>query len=102
MGKVPGGDLKTPSIVIKAPKDVIAAAKNAVSSGHVEVDLNGILGTHLDVDIAAEENGVATIRVASPLIPKLPFKNLASGAGTGGKESEWSKITNLGSGGSYY
>jgi len=81
--KVAPDDVNSPSIVIKAPKDKIKAIKNAASTGHIEVDVNGVIGTHVDVDIAAEQNGVATIRVASPLIPKLPFKNLASGVSTG-------------------
>lgn len=72
----------------------------------MEFDVNGkILSTHLDVDVAANEPGVAKIRVTSNLIPKLPFTNLASsavGSPTGGKESAWNVVTNLGSGESYY
>ena len=49
--------------------------------------------------------GTAKILVSSNLIPKLPFKNMANsvvGAPTGGKESAWNIVTNLGNGESYY
>jgi len=92
-----------PSIVIKSPSDKIGAIKSAVSKGHVEVDVNGILQTHLDVDIGAAKAGVANIRVASELIPPLPFKNAAtSGEEITGKKTSWNIVTNLGSGKSYY
>jgi len=102
--KVADGSVKNPSITIKLPSDKIKALKNVASGGHLEVDVNGVLSTHLDVDVAADEAGVAKIQVASNLIPKLPFKNSASAsyAPVGGKESEWSVVTNLGSGESYY
>ena len=98
-------ELKSPpSVVISSPTDKFKALKAATTEGHLEVDIGGKVGlsTHLDVDIAAEA-GVAKIRVASPLIPPLPFKNLASAEGkTGGPESEWNVVTNMGSGESYY
>merc|ERR1712154_120214 len=84
------------------PKKKLDAVKTFISSGHLEFDVSGLLNTHLDVDVAAEENGVAIIRVASPLIPKLPFKNLATGMPNGKSDSEWNKITNLSSGEAYY
>ena len=103
--KVPDGSIKNPSVVIQSPKDKLQAVKAIATTGHLEFDVNGLIGTHLDVDIAADQAGVATVRVASPLIPKLPFQNAASANSrtvTGGKESPWSQVTNLGSGESYY
>ncbi len=101
----------SPSVTIASPTDKIAAIKSILSSGHLEFDVNGLLDTHLDVDIAADQAGVATVRVASPLIPPLPFKNQASAkyvadsaaASTkNAKPSDWSSVTNLGNGETYY
>lgn len=100
--KVADGTFKgTPSITIKSPSDKIKAIQSIATGGHLEFDVNGKLKTHLDVDVAADEPGVARIRVASDLIPPLPFKNLASSrsTATGGKESAWNVVTNLGNGG---
>lgn len=66
------------AITIESPKDKFGAIKSVATGGHLEFDVDGILATHLDVDIAADTAGVATIRVKSPLIPALPFKNTAS------------------------
>jgi len=103
--KVKDGSVANPSITIKSPKDKVKAIKE-LTGGHLEFDVNGVLTTHLDVDVAADQAGVAKIRVASNLIPPLPFKNPASGfsAGAdaikkGGKESPWNIVTNMGSGG---
>lgn len=103
--KISDGSVKSPSITIKSPKDKVAAVKELATAGHLEFDVSGLLGTHLDVDVAADEAGVAKVRVASQLIPKLPFKNLASASSsspTGGKESPWNMVTNMGSGETYY
>ena len=99
-------ELKSPpSVVISAPQDKIKAIKGA-TEGHVEVNVGGKVGlkTHLDVDIAADKAGVANVRIASDLIPPLPFKNLASSTppGTGGPESSWNVVTNMGNGESWY
>mmetsp|Transcript_13461 Transcript_13461/g.33871 ORF Transcript_13461/g.33871 Transcript_13461/m.33871 type:complete len:227 (-) Transcript_13461:38-718(-) len=94
-----------PSVVISSPKDKFKALKAATTGGHLEFDVGGKVGlkTHLDVDVAADEAGVARIRVASDLIPPLPFKNIASSSyAAGGKTSDWSVVTNMGSGESYY
>jgi len=92
-----------PSIVIKSPSDKIGAITSAVSKGHIEVDVNGILKTHLDIDVGAPKAGVANIRVASNLIPSLPFKNVATtGEEITGKKTAWNIVTNLGDGKSYY
>ena len=95
-----------PSVVISSPKDKIKALKAAVTEGHIEIDVGGKVGlsTHLDIDLAADEAGVAKVRVASNLIPQLPFKNLASATPSGqtGKESQWNVVTNMGNGQSYY
>lgn len=67
--------------------------------------VSGILATHLDVDVAADEAGVARVRVASPLIPKLPFRNGASGiptTPTSGRSSAWKMVTDMGNGATYY
>jgi hypothetical protein len=66
------------AITIESPKDKLGAIKSVATGGHLEFDVDGLLATHLDVDIAADSAGVATIRVKSPLIPALPFKNTAS------------------------
>ena len=94
-----------PSVVIKSPKDKVKAIKEA-AGGHIEVDIAGKAGlkTHLDVDVAADEAGVARVRIASDLIPPLPFKNLASSSSSskGGQASRWQVVTNMGNGESYY
>jgi hypothetical protein len=103
--KVPDGSIAKPSVTITSPKDIVKALQSIVTAGHLEFDVKGILTTHLNVDVASDEPGVAKIRVASNLIPKLPFRNLASGTAgsiTGGKESMWNVVTNMGSGESYY
>jgi hypothetical protein len=103
--KVPDGSIASPSITIKSPKDKVKAISSIATGGHLEFDVGGKLSTHLDVDIAADEPGVAKIVIKSPLVPKLPFKNMASsmiGQPTGGRESQWNIVTNLGSGESYY
>jgi len=76
VGSIPSS--QPPAIIIESPKDKLQAVKDAASSGHLEFDVDGVLSTHLDVDIAADKGGVATIKVRSPLIPSLPFKNTAS------------------------
>jgi len=76
VGSIPSS--QPAAIIIESPKDKLQAVKDAASSGHLEFDVDGVLSTHLDVDIAADKGGVATIKVRSPLIPSLPFKNTAS------------------------
>jgi hypothetical protein len=106
--KVTDGSIKDPSITIKSPKDKVRAISSIATGGHLEFDVGGKVSTHLDVDIAADEAGTAKVIVKSSLIPKLPFKNLASintvtgKSSTGGKESQWNIVTNLGNGESYY
>jgi hypothetical protein len=107
--KVNDGSIKDPSITIKSPKDKVRAISSIATGGHLEFDVGGKVSTHLDVDIAADEAGTAKVIVKSNLIPKLPFKNLASSntvtgtkSTTGGKESQWNIVTNLGNGESYY
>ena len=103
--KVPDGSIAKPSLVIKSPKDKVKAIQAIATGGHLEFDVGGKVNTHLDVDVAADESGMAKILVSSNLIPKLPFKNMANsvvGAPTGGKESAWNIVTNLGNGESYY
>jgi len=98
-------EVSPPSVVIKSPKDKVNFVKGA-TSGHIEIDLAGKVGlkTHLDIDVAADEAGVARVRVASDLIPTLPFKNLASSVSSskGGKLSQWNVVTNMGNSESYY
>ena len=103
--KVPSASVKgKPSITIKSPPNKVKAIADIATGGHLEFDVGGKIKTHLDVDVAADEPGVARVRVASNLIPPLPFKNLASASGTptGGKESEWNIVSNMGSGETYY
>jgi hypothetical protein len=107
--KVPDGSLGKgykPSVVITSPSDKVKAIADIATSGHLGFDVHGsFINTHLDVDVATDEAGVARVRVASPLIPKLPFKNLASASGgtaKGGKASPWKMVTDMGNGESYY
>jgi len=103
--KVPDGSITKPSLVITSPKDKVKAIQSIATGGHLEFDVGGKINTHLDVDVAADESGTAKVIVQSNLIPKLPFKNRASsmiGSPTGGKESAWNIVTNLGTGESYY
>ena len=96
-------DKSPASVSITSPKDKVGAIKAAATGGHLEFDVDGLVATHLDIDVAADEAGVLTARVSSPLIPKLPFKNGASSAPkVGGKASDWSSVTNLGDGKVYY
>jgi hypothetical protein len=102
--KVEDKSITSPSVSIKSPKDKISAIKDVATGGHLEFDVDGILKTHLDIDIATDKAGVATVKVTSPLIPKLPFKNTASndGIAVSGKQSDWFKVTNMGTGECYY
>jgi hypothetical protein len=102
--KIPDGSLKgKPSIVIQSPTDKVGAVKSIVTSGHLEFDVNGLINTHMDIDVGADEPGVAKVRVASNLIPPLPFKNAATQASKpSGKATPWSTVTNMGTGNSYY
>ena len=107
--KVADGSIKDPSITIKSPKDKVKAISTIATGGHLEFDVGGKISTHFDVDIAADEAGTAKVVVKSNLIPKLPFKNMANsinGGGavstSGGKESQWNIVTNLGNGETYY
>ena len=76
VGSIPSS--QSAAIIIESPANKLGAVKSAATSGHLEFDVDGVLATHLDVDIAADKGGVATIKVRSPLIPSLPFKNTAS------------------------
>ena len=112
--RVGDGDVKgsPPSVSIKSPKDKVGAIRDAATGGHLEFDVDGLVSTHVDVDVAADEAGVLTARVTSPLVPKLPFKNGASSGGgvdggsatssKGGRASDWNAVTNLGDGKVYY
>lgn len=91
------------SISISSPSDIIGAAQNLVQNGHAEVDVSGIIDTHLNIDVAANNPGVATIRVESPLIPKLPFTSKINNAnGNGEKDSKFWEVTNMKSGRVFY
>ena len=95
------------SVSIKSPKDKLGAIQAVATGGHLEFDVDGLVTTHLDIDVATDEAGVLNARVASPLIPKLPFKNAASKVDGGvakksGKSSDWAQITNLGNNEVYY
>lgn len=102
--KVADSTVTNPSVSITSPSDKVSAIKAIAGNGHLEFDVDGVINTHLDVDIATDKAGVATVRVASPLIPKLPFRNAAGGTvlPTTGKQSDWYKVTNMGTGDSYF
>lgn len=93
--KVDDTTIDKPSVSITSPADKVSAIKAIAGDGHLEFDIDGVINTHLDVDIATDKAGVATIKVASPLIPKLPFRNSAGGTvlPTSGKQSDWYKGT---------
>jgi len=99
---VDDSEMGKPSITIKTPKDALGLLAG-LKSGHLEADLAGVVSGHLNVDIAAKA-GEATVKINSPLIPPLPFKNSASGdtVMAKGKTSDWSKVVNMGSGDTYY
>lgn len=88
-----------PSVVIKSPVDKVAAIQSIVKNGHLAFDIHGLIENHVEVDISAEKAGVMNVRVASDLIPKLPFTNVVA---KGGKESPWNAVTNMGSGEVYF
>lgn len=92
--KVSDGSVKSPSVKIRSPADKVSAIKAFATSGHLEFDVSGFIATHLDVDVALTEPGVAQIRVKSPLIPSIPFKNAFS--------SPWKMVTDMGTGEVYY
>ena len=102
--KVPDGSIGgKPSVVIKSPADKISAIKAFVTGGHLEFDVNGLINTHLDVDVGADEPGIAKVRIASKVIPVLPFKNEATlSSKPSGKPTPWAVVTNMGSGESYF
>jgi hypothetical protein len=102
--KVDDSTVSNPSVSITSPSDKVAAIKAIAGEGHLEFDIDGVINTHLDVDIATDKAGLATIKVASPLIPKLPFRNAAGGTvlPASGKPSDWYRVSNLGSGDTYY
>ena len=103
--KVADGSIKSPSVTIQSPKDKLSAIKNAASGGHLEFDVNGVVKTHLDVDVSANKAGTLTAKVASPLIPKLVFDNTAgertdkaskeSCIAPTGKATDWYKLSRL-------
>lgn len=69
------------AVTIKTPPDKFAAFNFFGAGGHLKFYVDGLLQTHLDVDVAASKKaGVVTFQVASPLIPQLPFKSSASGS----------------------
>jgi len=94
------------AVVVAPPKDLIGTGKKLLLGGQLELDVSGLISTHVDVDVAADEAGTATLKVSSPLIPKLPFENSASSSSSynkkGGKEGDWFAVTNLGDGSTYY
>ena len=59
----------------------------------MEFDISGMLTTHLDVEVEANQKGVASVNFKSALIPKWPF---------GRSKSDWNRVTNLGTGEIYY
>jgi len=91
------------SVSISSPKDKIGAVQNLVQNGHAEVDILGIIDTHLNIDVSASKAGIATIRIENPLIPKLPFVNKFNDPkGNGEEDSKFWEVTNLKSGKVYY
>eukprot|EP00591_Stephanopyxis_turris_P011039 CAMPEP_0195513678 /NCGR_PEP_ID=MMETSP0794_2-20130614/5276_1 /TAXON_ID=515487 /ORGANISM="Stephanopyxis turris, Strain CCMP 815" /LENGTH=166 /DNA_ID=CAMNT_0040641749 /DNA_START=187 /DNA_END=687 /DNA_ORIENTATION=- len=74
------GGTSQPSVIIASPPDKVNAIKDLASKGHLEFDIDGIINTHLDIDVATTQPGELTIKVTSPLVPSLPFKNKANAA----------------------
>ena len=80
---------KKASVTIQSPVDKVKAIQAIATAGHLELDVREGKSIPIWMSVAADKAGVATSRVASHLIPKLPFQNLASTAWkspTGGKE----------------
>mmetsp|Transcript_33653 Transcript_33653/g.41229 ORF Transcript_33653/g.41229 Transcript_33653/m.41229 type:complete len:256 (-) Transcript_33653:153-920(-) len=109
VGKALGGGAppKPASVTVRSPVDKVSAIRNLATKGHLEFDIDGLLETHLDVDVRTPKAGELTVRISSPIIPQLPYKeeNLGSGiAVAGGKmKSDWAAVTNMGDGSvSYY
>lgn len=84
---------KEPSVTVQSPKEKFNAIRNFLEFGRLEFDISGMLTTHLDVDIEANQKGVASVNFKSALIPKWPF---------GRSKSDWNRVTNLGTGETYY
>ncbi|KAL3903873.1 MAG: hypothetical protein SGILL_010279, partial [Bacillariaceae sp.] len=49
-----GVDDASSAVTIESPKDKVAAIKAIASSGHFEFDVDGVVNTHLDVDVATD------------------------------------------------
>ena len=103
-----------------------ATSSRTASLLPIAQDVDGLVSTHVDVNVATVVPGELTVKIYSPLIPELPFKNSAnaptsppggSGGGRGealvpkspprgivkgGKASDWDSVTNLGTGNTYY
>ena len=82
-----------PSVTVRSPKDKLLAIRKFLDLGRLEFDLSGLLTTHVNVDLEANQRGVATVTLTSALIPKWPF---------GRSRSDWNKVTNMGTGETYY
>ena len=88
------GPLKTnPSVTVKSPKEKFSAIRKFLEFGRLEFDISGMLTTHVEVDVEANQKGVASVNFKSALIPKWPF---------GRSKSDWNRVTNLGTGETYF
>lgn len=84
---------KEPSVTVRSPKEKFNAIRKFLELGRLEFDISGMLTTHLDVEVEANQKGVASVNFKSALIPKWPF---------GRSKSDWNRVTNLGTGEIYY
>lgn len=107
VGRALGSETKR-SVSITSPADKTAAIKELASKGHLEFDIDGVINTHVDVDVATVRPEELTVKVTSPLIPTLPFKNKANALENDlklkkdGKPSDWVVEINLGDGSSVF
>mmetsp|Transcript_33557 Transcript_33557/g.44470 ORF Transcript_33557/g.44470 Transcript_33557/m.44470 type:complete len:246 (-) Transcript_33557:9-746(-) len=91
-----GGESKPASVTIRSPADKVSAIRDLATKGHLEFDIDGLVDTHFDVDVRTPSAGELTVKISSPIIPSLPYKD--GGVGSGIKKSEWAMVTNLGDG----
>mmetsp|Transcript_14432 Transcript_14432/g.20112 ORF Transcript_14432/g.20112 Transcript_14432/m.20112 type:complete len:238 (+) Transcript_14432:214-927(+) len=96
-----GTSRRQASVSIFSPSDKSTAIKELATKGHLEFDISGVVTTHVNIDAATLKQGELTVKIESPIIPSLPFKNSINSAEKtkkGTKPSDWVMVTNLGDG----
>mmetsp|Transcript_16747 Transcript_16747/g.23654 ORF Transcript_16747/g.23654 Transcript_16747/m.23654 type:complete len:241 (-) Transcript_16747:37-759(-) len=96
-----GTSRRQASVSIYSPADKSTAIKELATKGHLEFDISGVVTTHVNIDAATLKPGELIVKIESPLIPSLPFKNSINSfekTRKGTKPSNWVMVTNLGDG----